>query len=81
MFRDRYSDVLEEPRWDSIPSDKSALYPWEEESTYIRLPSFFEGNKSILFISLISILMFLISYTSFKFKKMTNIDKLNLNSP
>jgi aconitate hydratase len=43
MFRDRYSDVLEEPRWDSIPSKKSALYPWEDESTYIRLPSFFEG--------------------------------------
>ena len=35
MFRDRYSDVLEEPRWDSIPSKKSALYPWEDESTYI----------------------------------------------
>ena len=46
MFRDRYSDVLEEPRWDSIPSEKSALYPWEDESTYIRLPSFFEGIKA-----------------------------------
>ena len=46
MFRDRYSDVLEEPRWDSIPSEKSALYRWEDESTYIRLPSFFEGIKA-----------------------------------
>ena len=46
MFRFRYSDVLEEPRWDSIPSEKSALYPWEEESTYIRLPSFFEGIEA-----------------------------------
>ena len=46
MFRFRYSDVLEEPRWDSIPSEESALYPWEEESTYIRLPSFFEGIKA-----------------------------------
>jgi aconitate hydratase len=46
MFRDRYSDVLEEPRWDSIPSEKSALYPWEDDSTYIRLPSFFEGIKA-----------------------------------
>ena len=46
MFRDRYSDVLEEPRWDSIPSEESALYPWEDESTYIRLPSFFEGIKA-----------------------------------
>ena len=46
MFRDRYSDVLEEPRWDSIPSEKSALYSWEDDSTYIRLPSFFEGIKA-----------------------------------
>ncbi len=46
MFRERYSDVLEEPRWDSIPSEKSALYPWEDESTYIRLPSFFEGIEA-----------------------------------
>ena len=46
MFRRRYSDVLEEPRWNSIPSTKSALFPWAEESTYVRLPSFFEGIKS-----------------------------------
>tara|TARA_Y100001970_G_scaffold256337_1_gene333972 strand:- start:15785 stop:18472 length:2688 start_codon:yes stop_codon:yes gene_type:complete len=43
MFRERYSDVLEEPRWDSIPSKDSDLYPWDEESTYVRLPSFLEG--------------------------------------
>ncbi len=43
MFRDRYSTVMQEPRWDSIPSEASPLYPWEEESTYIRLPSFFQG--------------------------------------
>jgi aconitate hydratase len=45
MFRKRYSDVLEEPRWDSIPTQPSALYPWDIDSTYIRLPSFFEGIK------------------------------------
>ena len=45
MFRKRYSDVLEEPRWDSIPTQSSALYPWDIDSTYIRLPSFFEGIK------------------------------------
>ena len=43
MFRERYSTVMQEPRWDSIPSEASPLYPWKEDSTYIRLPSFFQG--------------------------------------
>ncbi len=43
MFIRRYSDVLSEPRWDSIPSEASELFPWDEESTYVRLPSFFQG--------------------------------------
>jgi aconitate hydratase len=43
MFNDRYSTVMSEPRWDSIPSEASDLYPWAPESTYVRLPSFFEG--------------------------------------
>ena len=42
MFKQRYSDAMNEPRWDSIPSEPSPLYPWEEASTYIRLPSFFQ---------------------------------------
>jgi len=45
MFRERYLDVLEEPRWESIPSQNSALYDWDESSTYVRLPTFFEGIK------------------------------------
>ena len=43
MFRERYADVMQEPRWDSIESNPSPLYPWADESTYVRLPSFFEG--------------------------------------
>ena len=43
MFRGRYSTVMQEPRWDSIPSEPSPLYPWQDDSTYIRLPSFFQG--------------------------------------
>ena len=43
MFRQRYADAMNEPRWDSIPAQNSPLYPWQEESTYIRLPSFFSG--------------------------------------
>lgn len=46
MFRQRYSDILQEPRWDAISSSQSALYPWAEESTYVRLPSFFEGIET-----------------------------------
>jgi len=45
MFRHRYADILEEPRWESIPSQDSALYNWDESSTYVRLPTFFEGIK------------------------------------
>ena len=43
MFNERYATVMSEPRWDSIPSTPSDLYPWAPESTYVRLPSFFEG--------------------------------------
>ena len=43
MFRQRYADAMNEPRWDSIPAETSPLYQWEENSTYIRLPTFFSG--------------------------------------
>jgi len=43
MFRQRYADAMSEPRWDSIPSESSPLYPWQADSTYIRLPTFFSG--------------------------------------
>ena len=43
MFPQRYADAMNEPRWDSIPSESSPLYPWANESTYIRLPTFFSG--------------------------------------
>ncbi|MDG1542884.1 MAG: hypothetical protein P8Q32_03040, partial [Candidatus Thalassarchaeaceae archaeon] len=36
---------MEEPRWDAIPAEASDLYDWEDDSTYIRLPTFFEGIK------------------------------------
>ena len=46
MFRARYADATEEPRWDSIEVATSQLYPWSDESTYIQLPSFFTGIKA-----------------------------------
>ena len=45
MFKERYEDILEEPRWESIPSKKSAQYDWDISSTYVRLPTFFDGIK------------------------------------
>lgn len=45
MFVNRYSDVLREPKWDAIPSEASELFPWDQDSTYVRLPSFFQGIK------------------------------------
>ena len=46
MFKQRYADAMNEPRWDSIPSEPSPLYPWDEDSTYIRLPTFFQNLSS-----------------------------------
>ncbi len=43
MFKSRYADVTEEPRWDAIEAQQSDLYPWRDESTYIQLPTFFQG--------------------------------------
>ncbi len=43
MFRQRYADAMNEPRWDSIPAKKTPLFDWQSDSTYIRLPTFFSG--------------------------------------
>ena len=40
MYRDRYSDVLSEPRWEAIPARDSELYDWDPKSTYVRRPTF-----------------------------------------
>ena len=43
-FVDRYKDVFKgNEQWNAIESGGSDLYAWNEESTYIREPSFFEG--------------------------------------
>ena len=43
MFRSKYADVTNEPRWNAIDVKESELYPWSDQSTYIQLPSFFTG--------------------------------------
>jgi aconitate hydratase len=45
MFEERYSDATREPRWDAIDVAEQNLYPWSDSSTYIRLPSFFDGIR------------------------------------
>jgi len=43
MFAERYASIMQERKWDAIPVSASDLYPWDEGSTYIRLPTFFAG--------------------------------------
>ena len=44
MFRDRYAEVFNgDERWRSLPVPTGERFEWDEESTYIRNPPFFEG--------------------------------------
>lgn len=44
MFIKRYSNVSEGPsQWQKIKTDKSSIYNWDEGSTYVKKPPFFES--------------------------------------
>ena len=44
MFVKRYSNVSEGPeQWQKIKVDKGSIYNWEENSTYVKKPPFFEN--------------------------------------
>ena len=44
MFIKRYSNVLEGPsQWQKIKTEKSSIYNWDEGSTYVKKPPFFES--------------------------------------
>jgi aconitate hydratase len=44
MFKERYSKVLDgDPLWNEIPMKETSLYLWDEKSTYIRKPPYFDG--------------------------------------
>ena len=45
MFRARYADATQEPRWDGIQVEDNDLYAWSDASTYIQLPTFFKGIR------------------------------------
>ena len=44
MFVKRYSNVSEGPKqWQQIKTKKTSIYNWEENSTYVKKPPFFEN--------------------------------------
>ena len=46
MFRTQYAGVFEgDDRWKSLPTPKGAIFEWDENSTYVRKPPYFDGMK------------------------------------
>lgn len=46
MFRERYAEVFAgSANWEAIEAAESDLYSWDEDSTYIRKPTFFEDLR------------------------------------
>ncbi len=44
MFIQRYSNISEGPtQWQKIKTDKSSIYNWDEGSTYVKKPPFFDS--------------------------------------
>ena len=44
MFVERYSNVSEGPsQWQKIKTEKSSIYNWDEGSTYVKKPPFFDS--------------------------------------
>jgi aconitate hydratase len=47
MFTKRYSNVFEGDHfWKSVPTTSGELYNWEEKSTYVRRPTYFDDIKN-----------------------------------
>jgi aconitate hydratase len=44
MYRESYASVYDgDHRWRGLPSSPRGSYDWDDASTYVRMPSFFEG--------------------------------------
>jgi aconitate hydratase len=44
QFRREYGNVFSgNPQWNAVPVSKSELYSWNDKSTYIQLPPYFDG--------------------------------------
>lgn len=47
MFREKYADVFTgDETWRSLPVPEGATYAWDNTSTYVRQPSFFEVREA-----------------------------------
>ncbi|ASJ16041.1 aconitate hydratase [Thermococcus chitonophagus] len=42
MFKEIYSNLFESPYWDMIKANEGELFEWDDKSSYIRKPPFFE---------------------------------------
>ena len=48
MFRERYSNVSKGPQqWQQIKTKESSIYDWDDNSTYVKKPPFFENLSQI----------------------------------
>ena len=48
MFRERYSNVSKGPaQWQQIKTKASSIYDWDENSTYVKKPPFFENLSQV----------------------------------
>ena len=46
MFKTQYAGVFDgDERWKSLPTPKGATFEWDENSTYVRKPPYFDGMK------------------------------------
>jgi len=44
QYKDKYANVFTgNPTWNAVPVSRSESYPWDDGSTYIQNPPFFEG--------------------------------------
>jgi aconitate hydratase len=49
MFKEKYADVFSgEPSWQGIATSEGETYGWDEKSTYVRNPPYFEGMSPTL---------------------------------
>ncbi|WP_295422171.1 aconitate hydratase AcnA [Sulfurovum sp.] len=47
MFADKYADILEgEERWKQLKIPEDKIFHWNKESTYLRLPPYFDAFKN-----------------------------------
>jgi len=46
MFKTQYAGVFDgDERWKALPTPKGAVFEWDEKSTYVRKPPYFDGMK------------------------------------